>query len=367
MGNWRNQLRFYPLRRPPKYPSCYHDPEPSLSEYCNDGVPLWEKKFCTLVGRISWRKIVDARVICYSDNVLDWDDSAGEEAFQNAKKRYWAEINGFSCDISAPDPSSYIDEINWNPYIDPELIRDLEQECFAPNDGENKVARNLSSPPSEGRNTNPSKVDNPWECKSDIQVIEGLNDLNGWGRSVSKVDNSRNLSSNGNNPWDNSINWGNQSGRHNSWGDYGTRDWNAGNNSWGHSWQVIGSKKDGGWGDFKRNSWGRNQQDSKKLSNGYNSWDRSFAQHSGAPNDQGWGYCGRKRKSRVWKPRENHNIGSRKLDLRRTSSNGGAWHSGSRKREGSHQYIPRYESSRLQRDDNLTSHCWRSGKPNKEG
>ncbi|XVF24232.1 hypothetical protein REPUB_Repub13aG0110000 [Reevesia pubescens] len=366
MGKWRNRpyRRFYRHDRAPRYPSSYHDPEPSLSEFCNDGVPLWEKKFCTLVGRISWRKVVDAKkFMCYNDNVHNWDDSAGEEAFQNAKKRYWAEINGFSYDISAPDPDAYIDEINWNPYIDPEMIRDLELEYFAPNNGENKMARNLLSAPSEGCNADLSKVDNPWECNNDSQGIDGLKDLLGWGQLASKVDDSKNLNINGNNPWENSITRGNESGKHNSWGDNGSRDWNNGNKSWSHSYQHIGSNKDDGRGDFKRNSWGSYQRDTKKLPNGDNRWDRSFL-HNGAPNDQEWGDCGRN--SWGWKHWENHNIGSRKLDFRRTSSSGGAWHTGSRKREGSHQYIPGYKSSRFRRDDNQTSHCWRSGESNKK-
>ncbi|XVE99879.1 hypothetical protein REPUB_Repub03eG0239700 [Reevesia pubescens] len=340
-----------------------------MLEFCNDGVPLWEKKFCTLVGRISWRKIVDAKkFMYYNDNVLTWDDSAGEEAFQNAKRRYWAEISGFSCDISAPNPNSFIDEINWNPYIDPELIRDLEQEYFSPNNGEkdgkveleNKIARNLSSARIEGCNMIPYKVDNPWESDN---VIQGSSkDLLGWGQLVSEVDASRNLSGNGNNLWENSITQGNDSGRHNSWGEYESRDWNTGKKSWGHSCQGIDSKKDNGWGGFKQNSWGRNQWDKKKLSNRDNSWECSFVQRNSAPNDQGWGDCGRN--SWGWKPRENHNIGSRKLDFRRTSGSEEAWHSGSRKREGSHHYIPGYKSSMFQQDDNQTSHYWRSGKPN---
>ncbi|XP_021295812.1 uncharacterized protein LOC110425270 isoform X1 [Herrania umbratica] len=372
MGNWRNRphRRFYRQDRAPKYPSSYHDPEPSFSEFWNDGVPLWEKKFCTLVGLVSWRKIVDAKkFMCYNDNVLNWDDSAGEEAFQNAKKRYWAEINGLSCDIPTPDPDAFIDRINWNPHIDPELITDLEQEYFAPKDKdgkvvlENKTVTNLSSAPSKGCNTNPCKVENPWECNNDIQGNSGLKDLEGWGQPVCKVDGSRNLNSNGNNPWENSNTLGNESGKYNSWGDCGSRDWNTGNNSWGHSCQGVGSRKDDGWEEFKRKSWGRNQREYKKLPNGDNSWDRSFLEQNEAPNNQGWGDCGRN--SWGWKQWENKNIRSRKLDFRKTSSSGRAWHGGSRKREGSHQYILGYNSHRFQRDENQTSHCWRSGKPNK--
>lgn len=306
----------------------------------------------------------------YNDNVFRWDDTAGKEAFQNAKNRYWADINGFSCDISAPDPNSYIGEINWNPYIDPELISDLEQAYFAPNDGENdckvghekKTARSLSSTPSEGCYRNPCKVDNPWECDNVGNGIDGSKDLFGWGQLVTKVDDQMNLNSNKNknDPWENNITRRNESGQHNSWGLYESRDWNTGNNSWVQSCQEIGSKKDDGWGHFKGNSQGRNKWDTKKSCNGDKSWGCSFIQKNEAPNNQGWGDCGRN--SWGWKPRANHNNESRKTDFRRNSSSGGAWHNGSRKREGSHQYIHDYKSSRFRQDDNQTSHCWRGVK-----
>ncbi|XVF50748.1 hypothetical protein PTKIN_Ptkin04bG0128200 [Pterospermum kingtungense] len=106
-------------------------------------------------------------------------------------------------------------------------------------------------------------------------------------------------------------------------------DWNPGNNSWVHSCQGTGFKKDDGWGHFKRNSQGRNEWDTKKLCNGNNSRQRSFIQQNGAPNNR-------------------EEI---------------AWHIGSRKREGSHQYIPGYKSSRFREDDNQTSRCWSSVNP----
>lgn len=60
------------------------------------------------------------------NNVVQWNDSAGEEAFSNAKKRFYAEINGLPCDISLPDPNKYIDQVDWNSVIDPKLLSDLE-------------------------------------------------------------------------------------------------------------------------------------------------------------------------------------------------------------------------------------------------
>lgn len=67
------------------------------------------------------------------DNVIDWNDSAGEEAFSNAKKRYWANKNGVSCNISLPDPDLYIDNINWDSSNDPDmLLSDVESLPMSP-------------------------------------------------------------------------------------------------------------------------------------------------------------------------------------------------------------------------------------------
>lgn len=65
-------------------------------------------------------------------NVLDWDDSAALEAFQKAKARFWAKFNGVRSDISLPDPDMYIDKVNFDAIIDPELIEDLYKEPPAP-------------------------------------------------------------------------------------------------------------------------------------------------------------------------------------------------------------------------------------------
>lgn len=91
-------------------------------------VPNWEKKFCTSIGSVSWKKLLETKSSMYLyDNVVKWNDSAGEEAFHNAKNRYWAKINNLPCGISPPDPDIYIDEIDWNSEVDPELLRGLER------------------------------------------------------------------------------------------------------------------------------------------------------------------------------------------------------------------------------------------------
>ncbi|XP_052173961.1 uncharacterized protein LOC127789187 [Diospyros lotus] len=95
-------------------------------------VPNWEKRFCYEVGRMPWKKFLDSkRFITLFKDVLNWNDTAGEEAFHDAKERYWAKINGLPCDIPLPDPDMYIDKIDWNAPIDPELMLDLEQNSKA--------------------------------------------------------------------------------------------------------------------------------------------------------------------------------------------------------------------------------------------
>ncbi|KAH7667211.1 hypothetical protein IHE45_12G044800 [Dioscorea alata] len=112
-----------PTFRPPRsHPKQQHVP----SEAWQPSVPLWEKKFCTSVCLIPWEKICETqRVLPMYARVAKWDDSAGEEAFQKAKTRYWAEINGLPCDIPLPDPDAYIDVIDYDSVIDPLLVEDL--------------------------------------------------------------------------------------------------------------------------------------------------------------------------------------------------------------------------------------------------
>ncbi|KAG7549416.1 hypothetical protein ISN45_Aa06g003120 [Arabidopsis thaliana x Arabidopsis arenosa] len=91
-------------------------------------VPAWEKDFCAVIGSVPWWRVVEAkRFMHIYDRVVQWDDSAGEDAFKNAKSRFWAEINGLTCDLSLPDPDVYIDDVDWDAEVDTELILDLER------------------------------------------------------------------------------------------------------------------------------------------------------------------------------------------------------------------------------------------------
>ncbi|XWS59067.1 hypothetical protein CRYUN_Cryun08bG0090400 [Craigia yunnanensis] len=109
-----------------------HRRKPPLATW-QPTVPSWEKKFCSLVGSVPWQKLLETKRFMYLyDNIVQWNDSACEEAFYNAKNRFWAEINGLPCEIRLPDPDSYIDKIDWDSEIDPELLLDLEREPDTP-------------------------------------------------------------------------------------------------------------------------------------------------------------------------------------------------------------------------------------------
>lgn len=415
---------------------------------------------------------MDAKKFMYCHgNVLNWDDSAGEEAFQSAKKRFWADINGLPCDISLPDPDTYIDEINWNPDIDSELIKDLERELFVPNEGVNdckvgrrrKRSRNMASFPSDGCNRNPGDVKNSWECDNNMQHGVALKDkakdrnqwgtilnnssklnsddnpwersftheneavkgntwencgnkLEGWNHSGNLVnhfkdwDKSCNLWECDNNMQDNNIalkdkaqgwnQWGtnlNNSSNLNSddlwercfpqgnevvksstWEDWGNKlwgwnpggnhvnqmkDWNKSSNPWEHSCQGVSSVKDKGWSNFGDSSWGQNQQESRKFNNGSNSWETRFVQGSGTPKDRGW----RDRGSNSWgcKQWDNYSKEPKAMEFRKLNGGWGAWNQGCQKREGAHQYITGYKTTRFREDDYQTGHSRREGKAKK--
>lgn len=98
-----------------------HSTEPQRSS-----VPSWEKTFCTAVCHVPWDRICAAKTWLPSyEKIADWKDSGALENFQNAKARYWAEINGAPCKVPFPNPDIYNDEVDYDAVIDPELIADL--------------------------------------------------------------------------------------------------------------------------------------------------------------------------------------------------------------------------------------------------
>ncbi|KAJ0039135.1 hypothetical protein Pint_23853 [Pistacia integerrima] len=373
MGNWRNRppRRFFNRQRVPKSPPEY-EKDPSSSGYFEDGIPLWEKKFCSLIGSVPWQKVVHAKKFMYSNNVLNWDDSAGKEAFHNAKNRFWAEINGFPCDISLPDPDIYVDEINWDPDIDPELIKDLESVYFAPNDGENngkfghrnKKSRNLTAVASKSCNGNSEIIDNPWESDNNMQGRDTLKDeaqdrepgdeavnaeVHGWNQWENNNNNSLNLNHD-NNPWDHSFNQCNGALKSNAWGSCGnkSRGWDQGVNhvkqfsnwdnsasSWEHSCQGVYPVTDNKvWDDIGNNSGCWNQHKSWKLNSGDNPLEHCFIQNGGPPKDRGRGDGGGN--AWGWKQQDNYRSAPKHSEFGRSGGGWGVQNKGCRKREGSH-------------------------------
>lgn len=361
MGKWddRPHRRFYRRQRTHRSPPpSYHIPERSFPEYCNDGIPLWEKKFCTLVGLVSWRKIVDVQASIswnVSNNVLEWDDSAAKEAFQNAKKRYWAKINCLPCDVSFPSPDIYIDRINWSPNIDPELIKDLEEHEFKGKDFEEQEFSEHT--PFDGFNYQPDKVDNPWECSDDMKGGDCLKDKQGWRHWDGGNVESKNLNEDGD-PWKCDYNQGNKASHlntwessgdksqdYNNWGDHGTWGRDRGSNDnrqnrWEQGCSGTGSTRDKGWGQSNSNSWTSNQNESKKVDSGSNPWVRG----DGAHNNQPWGNS--RGDGRSWRKHESHNVGRRELGVRKNNGNREGWNGGCRKREGSDRYMNGYKANK---------------------
>ncbi|CAI0461731.1 unnamed protein product, partial [Linum tenue] len=276
-------------------------------DYIDDGVPVWEKEFCYAVGAVPWHKVVDAKKFSYSQSqILKWDDSAGKEAFHNAKNRYWAVINGLSCDIPPPDPDACIDEINWNPYIDPELIRELEQEYYAPVDDEEmnfgnmkKKTKNMFSDPLEGCSMNPAEdVGNRWETQnfvlgSSAAVTAGCQ---GWGDQWDdNLKESNDSNKDDNNPWEKARHQGDEAVD-------GSGGWPVvGDDSWG--WNTSsGTLNERGWRNnsssqaWARKPWDEDAAEETQKSNyrkpnvgGWRTWNKDSWRNEGG-NQHGTGY-----------------------------------------------------------------------------
>ncbi|KAK9671125.1 hypothetical protein RND81_12G008300 [Saponaria officinalis] len=86
-----------------------------------------EERFCATIGGVSLQEIVENQRYMYQHKkILEWNDSAVEEAFRDAKNRFLANIHGQPCDIKLPDPDIFNDNVNWNSTVDPDLLSDLE-------------------------------------------------------------------------------------------------------------------------------------------------------------------------------------------------------------------------------------------------
>ncbi|XP_020533891.1 pentatricopeptide repeat-containing protein At4g20740 [Jatropha curcas] len=429
MGKWRNRRprRFFYQREYKDPASSYYDhedPPPPHSGFVEDGVPSWEKRFCDLVGSVPWQKIVNCKKFMYChSSVINWNDSAGEEAFQKAKGRFWAEINGLRWEISLPDPDMYVDDINWDPNIDPDLIKDLEQAFFAPEEGkqdkielESEKTGNFMSVPSEGWSRSPNEVRSSWACNKNTESGVAMKDkAQSWSQQHVGTNSPSNLN-NDDNPWEHFSAQENEAAKTNTRGGGGdklqgwnhngyhanqSKEWSNNNlnnddNPWECSYpQGHDATKGNEWGDCSEKLWGRshwrNQVNrSKGLDSGANPWKQNN-QVLGHAKNKAWGnfdnisrgnkqelgnswQCNftqgsetpKDRELRGWKRWDNHSREPKDLEFRQM---GGAWGTlddGHRKREGTHQYtISGNKHTRFQGNYHETSHRWRGEATNK--
>ncbi|KAL5059269.1 hypothetical protein RYX36_030873 [Vicia faba] len=127
MDNWRKNQEISNHQVGHWRSSSYNGKPPLDNRFPT--VPSWEKKFCASVGSVPWKKVIEGKRYMYMhSNVVNWEDSAVKETFDNAKNRFWAEINGFPCNIPLPDPDMYVDDVDWDASVDPELYLDLDRE-----------------------------------------------------------------------------------------------------------------------------------------------------------------------------------------------------------------------------------------------
>lgn len=332
---------------------CYFLPAEVLQ---NNALP-WEEKFCLLAG-IPWHKVVAAKKYIYChENVANWNDSAGKDALFNAKERFCAVIYDIPSDVPLPDPDMFIDNIDWNPKIDPGLMSDVDKEYYNPDEANISVRDQTS----DGNNKNVGNDDNPWEAYR-VQDTVDLKDIaqgwNRWGNSQ-KSKNVENL-------WEQSHLGGDGALKDNNWGSCGDNllGWNKGLNNTrqsnnfdhhggnllNHGAQSSKFVKEKGWGDAGNNSCGWNHRnisfnESRNVYNNVNYWKSQPGETS---KDRRWRDCG----DNSWDSKQwgNQNNDFENFDSRRSGRGGRGLSGGCRKREGSLQHTPRRKSWKLEGD-----------------
>lgn len=418
MGKWDRRYRPRPRHRnyqdyqwsPPRDEPC---PDPETEDW-QDNIPMWEKKFCYLVGRMPWRKVLSTKnfMHCHS-SILGWDDSAGKEAFDNAKRRFWEGINSLPLSSELPNPNMYIDEIDWNTYIDPELVRDSDRAYFNPND-KYYLPYDHSL---RGDNGCPDDNINPWE-RAQVQTTAVKDKATGWnqwdnwpGGGESRQEHAQSgTAKNKATGW---LQWDNQmDDGENQWGCGKAtvlKQWdsvvNATGNSagdgspWGCHTKDSGVARDSSWGGGGYKSWGVNPHNSSGMSKNWNAGGPNSWRNEGnrwqdcGPSSRNWN----QKTSEIHRPNNSNNNhrpqdysshhrnrgpngrGSSWDQKRRDNSNNnnnnnwdaresgniprgrGQFSAGGRKREGSDHYALSHKGPRLQGSDSHSSRYWNGG------
>ncbi|KAI3731797.1 hypothetical protein L1987_62986 [Smallanthus sonchifolius] len=327
MGKWNYRRTWRPKNyyRDQRIPSppTYYDTEFKLrGTWKNIDLP-WEERFCISVG-IPWEKVVNAEKYanCY-DNVLKWNDSAGESAFYEAKKRFWAQINNIPTDVPQPDPEMYNEEIDWNPKIDLELVKELDLAYFNPDEAEKLESYNATK-----RNDGFTPG-----------CILGLNDINPWERNKNDDRDCLNKSENKNisDPWERGITQDDREIK-DRWEVDGHRSWNQ-NATWGNSARDAGNNEIT-WGISATNSWHYNQyRVQREDENSKNTWARKETGWQSSKNSYANTSRGAQQHQAPNRQRENY---------RDYTSFGRGTNASCRKREGGYEYTTSYKSARVQ-------------------
>ncbi|GER27729.1 pentatricopeptide repeat-containing protein [Striga asiatica] len=314
MGNWnRRYLPRRKFRQDEFEDPSLSPPRPLGNNYSHSSgskdnrVPSWEIEYCKS-AKVPWNKILASKryIVCYP-NVQYWDASSGEEALQNAKRRYWAMINGIPCDTPLPDPDTYIDKIDWDPHLDPELMADLDRQYCDPDKLE---TINEEVEPQHDRTQ--STVDNPWE-RDQVQGTGSSKDaVQGWSRWDDSV-NSRNK-----NPWEQNCSQPVDSLKESVW--------KSGDESWGRQKSAEKSSTFGNYGQSGNDSLGWGRWNSNGFSGYNNNKDEFYTGSTGREwrdNVKESGYFGNSQSYRA---------------------------GGCKKREGFQQHGSKYKSSRYHGD-----------------
>ncbi|KAL2478358.1 uncharacterized protein Fot_47372 [Forsythia ovata] len=376
MGNWNR--RYMPRKKcrydyedPPPSPPRTHQTQSRHPGFKHVSVPSWEIDYCDSV-RVPWYKILASKKYIYSyPSVADWDASAGEEALNDAKERYWANIKGLPCDKPLPNPDLYTDEIDWNSFIDPELVSDLDCQFFNPDnvDKDDKLdtIKEEVDMVLECANTRDDKdqshSDNPWESN----LVQGTGNLIDRKQGWNQCDDSVNMK--GVNPWEQGHSQLGVSLKGNAWrgeieswgGNLGPQpanvDYTSGN-PWNSGMQIVGARQDG-WGQRENSSWGwscRNTgvQELRSSGNCANPWE-SISKGGGYSKERSWGENGNESWGRMQSEYQSNKTDY--WDSRRSRRGGRGFNGGYRKRESSPQHT-RYKSSRYQGDFCGNSRQW---------
>nr|GLL40943.1 uncharacterized protein LOC109180717 isoform X1 [Ipomoea trifida] len=410
MGKWNR--RYFPRRN---YDYQYQDFHPTDfddkfdSAFQENSVPSWEIDFCKSVG-IPWNKVIyTKKYISCHDSVVKWDDSASQEAFHDAKTRYWARSNGVACDNPLPDPCKYVDDVDWNATVDPEMILDLDRDFFNPDEANVNNSEDVSGCTGSQDHKNLNNGENAWEVGhgqgngtpeagqgsgewNESKISKNVGDP--WEESCAKTGGSfkgtgwrgggndsswgwnpgHNGPSGLNNTWNNSWNHDSRNAgctTQNKNGSWSQNAWNdrdhPGHGSWNHDGGNVGCTRQNEWGNNKNGSWSRNAWNDKDH-NGFqnrNSWiDRDHKPwNSGNHCDpRGNNALRGGGATNSWKNSGFQSNQPSYFELERSNTGRESFYGGSRKREGSSYHTSTFKSSRFQGGEQGANYTWRKVK-----